>query len=115
MMIELEPILSIDYKTLVLISMSAAVFGISLLAIALWLENKTLSARSRPLVAVRGFAVITLIVAAIAAVGGWFASTTQARIGPPTNDVRIDPLQLMKKTPKDMPTEHFVDYSLVYE
>jgi len=111
MMIELEPILSIDYKTLVLISISAAVLGISLLAIALWLENKTLSARSRPLVVVRGFAVITLIVAAV---GGWFASTTQARIDPPMNGARIDPLQLMTSA-KDMPTDHFVDYSLVYE
>jgi hypothetical protein len=115
MMIELEPILSIDYKTLVLISMSAAVLGILLFAIALWLENKTPSARSHPLVAVRGLAIITVMVAAIAVVGGWFASTTQARVGPPMNGARIDPLQLMKKTPKDMPTDHFVDYSLVYE
>ena len=114
MMIELEPILSVDYKTLVLISRSAAVLGISLFAIVLWLENKAPRARSHPLVAVKGFAVITLIVAAIAVVGGWFASTTQARIGPPMNGARIDPLQLMK-TPKDMPTDHFVDYSLVYE
>jgi NO-binding membrane sensor protein with MHYT domain len=111
MVTELEPILSIDYNTLVLISMSAAVLGISLLAIALWLENKTPSARSRPLIAVKGFAIITLIVAAV---GVWFASTTQARIGPPMNGARIDPLQLMT-TPKDMPTDHFVDYSLVYE
>jgi hypothetical protein len=111
MMTELEPILSIDHKTLVLISMSAAVLGISLLAIALWLENKTPSVRSHPLIAMKGFAVITLIVAAV---GVWFASTTQARISPPMNGARVDPLQLMT-TPKDMPTDHFVDYSLVFE
>jgi hypothetical protein len=38
----------------------------------------------------------------------------QARIGPPMNGARIDPRQLMT-TLKDMPTDHFVDYSLVYE
>ena len=112
MITELEPILSIDYKTLILISMSAAVLGISLLALALWLENKTPSARPHPLVAVKGFAVITLV---IAVVGVWFASTTQARIDPPMNGARIDPLQLMTTPKKDIPTDHFVDYSLVYE
>ena len=111
MITELEPILSIDYKTLVLISMSAAVLGISLLAIALWLGSKTPSARSHPLIAVKSFGVIALIVAGL---GAWFASTTQARIGPPMNGARIDPLQLMTSA-KDMPTDHFVDYSLVYE
>jgi hypothetical protein len=111
MMTELEAILGIDYKTMVLISMSAAVLGISLLAIALWLESKTPSARSHALIAVKGFAVIALIVAGA---GVWFASTTQARIDPPMNGARIDPLQLMTAA-KDMPTDHFVDYSLVFE
>ena len=111
MMTELETILSIDYKTLVLISMSAAVLGISLLAIVLWLGSRTSGARSHLLIAVKGFAVIALIVAGV---GVWFASTTQARIGPPMNGARIDPLQLMTSA-KDMPTDHFVDYSLVYE
>jgi hypothetical protein len=105
MMAELETILSIDYKTLVLINVSAAVLGISLLAIALWLGSKTPSARSHPLIAVKNFGVIALIVAGLAV---WFASTTQARIGPPMNGARIDPLQLMTN-PKDMPTVHFVD------
>jgi hypothetical protein len=85
MMTELETILSIDYKTLVLINVSAAVLGISLLVIALWLGSKTPSARSHPLFAMKSFGVIALIVAGL---GGWFASTTQARIGyaaiPPT-------------------------------
>src|SRR3974390_3197017 len=65
MMTELETILSIDYKTLVLISMAAAVLGISLRAIALGLGSKTPSARSHPLIALKGFAVIALIVAGV--------------------------------------------------
>jgi hypothetical protein len=33
---------------------------------------------------------------------------------PPMNGSGIDPLQMMTNS-KGMPTEHFVDYSLVYE
>jgi hypothetical protein len=56
------------------------------------------------------FAVTALILAGI---GGWAAWSTPARIAPPMNGPGIDPLQMMTNS-KGMPTEHFVDYSLVY-
>jgi hypothetical protein len=56
----------------------------------------------------------TLAVTALtlAGVGGWVLSTTQARNTAPMNGTRIDALQIMTAA-KDMPTDHFVDYSLV--
>lgn len=58
------------------------------------------------------FAITTLILAA--GFGGWVASTTQARVTASANGSRIDPLQMMT-TMRDMPTDRYVDYSLVYE
>jgi hypothetical protein len=49
-----------------------------------------------------------LIVACIAA---WAVSDTQARV--PTPTVQIDPHAMMIGA-KQLPTEHFVDYSLVF-
>jgi hypothetical protein len=45
------------------------------------------------------------------AVGIWAASTTQARIAPTSG--RIDTMQMMSGT-GNLATEHFVDYSLVF-
>jgi hypothetical protein len=50
----------------------------------------------------------------LAGFAGWIASTTQARVAAPVNGARIDALQMMMAA-GNLPTEHFVDYSLVYE
>jgi phosphotransferase system glucose/maltose/N-acetylglucosamine-specific IIC component len=50
----------------------------------------------------------------LAGFAGWIASTTQARVATPVNGARIDALQMMTAA-GNLPTEHFVDYSLVYE
>ena len=50
---------------------------------------------------------------AVIAVGfGWMASTT-ARVAQPASSAGIDPMQIMTGS-ANLPTEHFVDYSLVY-
>jgi hypothetical protein len=51
-------------------------------------------------------------VALIAVSLGWMASTT-ARVAPPMSSVGIAPLQMMAGS-SNLPTEHFVDYSLVF-
>jgi hypothetical protein len=51
----------------------------------------------------------TLILACIA---GWAVSDTQARVATPTT-VQIDPFTLMTSA-KQLPTEHFADYSFVF-
>jgi hypothetical protein len=48
----------------------------------------------------------------LAGVGGWVASTTQARVIAPTG-FRIAPLEMMMKQ-TNLPTEEFVDYSLMF-
>jgi hypothetical protein len=47
----------------------------------------------------------------VACVGGWVISDTQARVATPT--VQIDPFTLMTSA-KQLPTEHFADYSFVF-
>jgi hypothetical protein len=59
-----------------------------------------------------GFLAVTALI--LAGVGGLVLSTTQAHNTAPMNGTRIDALQIMTVA-KDMPTDHFVDYSLVYE
>ena len=49
----------------------------------------------------------------LACVAGWAISDTQARAAAPAT-VQIDPLTMMTSA-KQMPTEHFVDYSFVCE
>ena len=51
-------------------------------------------------------------VALIAVSLGWMASTT-ARVAPPMSSAGIAPLQMMASS-SNLPTEHFVDYSLVF-
>ena len=53
-------------------------------------------------------AAATLILACVA---GWATSDTQARVA--TASVRIEPFQMMVSA-KQLPTEHFVDYSFVF-
>jgi hypothetical protein len=48
----------------------------------------------------------------IACVAGWTVSDTQARVATPTT-VHIDPFTLMTSA-KQLPTEHFADYSFVF-
>jgi hypothetical protein len=55
----------------------------------------------------------------LAGVGAWATSTTQARLEAAPDirintDVRIDPLEIMMKYGKDLPTEKFVDNSFVF-
>jgi hypothetical protein len=47
----------------------------------------------------------------VACVAGWATSDTQARVATPS--VQIEPFQVMV-TAKQLPTEHFVDYSFVF-
>jgi len=49
----------------------------------------------------------------LAGFAGWIASTTQARVAAPLNGAHIDSLQMMTAA-GNLPTAHFVDYSLVY-
>jgi hypothetical protein len=48
----------------------------------------------------------------LACVAGWAISDTQARVTAPTR-VQIDPLTIMTSA-KQLPTEHFADYSFVF-
>ena len=52
-------------------------------------------------------------VAVIAVTFGWMASTTARVAAPPMNKAGIAPLQMMTGS-SELPTEHFVDYSLVF-
>ena len=60
----------------------------------------------------RKFGLAAAAVALIAASFGWMASTT-ARVAPPVSSAGIAPLQLMAGS-SNLPSEHFVDYSLVF-
>jgi hypothetical protein len=60
---------------------------------------------------IRMFALTVVVI--LAGVGAWAASTTtRARIDTPSG-ASIDTLQ-MTKGAKDLPTGHYVDYSLVF-
>jgi hypothetical protein len=48
----------------------------------------------------------------LACVAGWAVSDTQARAAAPAT-VQIDPFTLMTSA-KQLPTEHFADYSFVF-
>jgi len=62
----------------------------------------------------RKFGFIAVTALTLAGIGGWVVSTTQARIATSVSGTRIDVLQTMA-TAKEMPTEHFADYSFVFE
>jgi hypothetical protein len=46
-------------------------------------------------------------------VGGWIASTTQARVEAPTLAETINPSQITMNA-RDLPTEQFTDYTFVF-
>jgi hypothetical protein len=48
----------------------------------------------------------------LACVAGWAASGTQTRVASPTTG-QIDPFEVMTSA-KQLPTEHFADYSFVF-
>jgi hypothetical protein len=48
----------------------------------------------------------------LACVAGWAVSDTQARVATPTT-VQIDPFTMMTSA-KQLPAEHFADYSFVF-
>jgi len=49
----------------------------------------------------------------LACAAGWSISDTQARAITPIPTVQIDPFKMMT-TAKQLPAEHFADYSLVF-
>jgi hypothetical protein len=57
-----------------------------------------------------GFFAVTAVI--LAGFGAWIATTTQAQA--PTKSPQIDALGMMTAA-GNLPTEQFVDYSLVYE
>ena len=59
-----------------------------------------------------GFFAFTALV--LAGFAGWSAATNQASVAAPTENPRMDVLQ-MTSDAGNLPTERFVDYSLVYE
>ena len=48
-------------------------------------------------------------------VGGWIASTTQARVEASAPVVTIDPEQITKNHVGALPTEEFHDYTFVFD
>ena len=58
-----------------------------------------------------GFFAVTAFI--LAGFGGLIAATPQARIAAPMNGPKIDALQIMTVA-GNLPTERFVDYSLVF-
>jgi len=60
----------------------------------------------------RKISLVAAITLMLARVGVWATSTTQARIDVPAG-AQIDPLQLTMGA-RNLPVEHFDDYSLVF-
>jgi hypothetical protein len=48
----------------------------------------------------------------VACIAGWAVSNTQARVATPAT-VQLDPLKMMTSA-KQLPWEHFADYSFVF-
>jgi hypothetical protein len=61
----------------------------------------------------RKFGFVAIAVLTLAGFAGWVASTSQARVATSTAGVRIDPMEMM--TGGNLPIQHVVDYSLVYD
>ena len=60
-----------------------------------------------------GYFAATAVI--LAGFGAWVASTSQARVAAPmVIGSQINAMQMMT-TAANLPAEHFVDYSLVYE
>ena len=61
----------------------------------------------------RKFSFFAVTILILAGIGAWTAWSTPARIVLPMNGRGIDPLQIMTSS-KNMPNQHFLDYSLIY-
>jgi hypothetical protein len=59
------------------------------------------------------YTVATLLI--LTGVGGWIASTTQARVEAATSVETIDPMRIMMNAPRDVPTAELTDYTFVFE
>jgi hypothetical protein len=59
------------------------------------------------------YAVATFLI--LTGVGGWIASTTQARVEAPASVVSIDPSQITKNHVGELSTEEFHDYTFVFD
>ena len=57
------------------------------------------------------YVIATLLI--VTGVGGWIASTTQARVEAPTLAEPINPSQVTMNA-RDLPTEQFTDYTFVF-
>jgi len=57
------------------------------------------------------FVIATFLI--LTGVGGWIASTTQARVEAPALAETVDPVQIMMNA-RDLPTEEFDDYTFVF-
>jgi hypothetical protein len=57
------------------------------------------------------YVVATFLI--LTGVGGWIASTTQARVEAPTLVVTINPSQITMNA-RDLSTERFTDYTFVF-
>jgi hypothetical protein len=57
------------------------------------------------------YVVATFLI--LTGVGGWIASTTQARVEAPTLVVTINPSQITMNA-RDLSTEQFTDYTFVF-
>jgi hypothetical protein len=59
----------------------------------------------------RRFALFAVTLAGFA---GWIVAAAPARVVAPTNNTRMDVLQMMTTVAVNLPTEQFIDYSFVY-
>ena len=57
------------------------------------------------------FVIATFLI--LTGVGGWIASTTQARVDAPALAETINPSQIAMNA-RDLPTEQFTDYTFVF-
>ena len=57
------------------------------------------------------YVIATLLI--LTGVGGWIASTTQARVEAPALAETVDPLQIMMNA-RDLPTKELEDYTFVF-
>jgi hypothetical protein len=62
----------------------------------------------------RQFSLLAVTALVLAGLTGWIAARNQSEAGAPTYAVSIYPV-LLTTTGHDLPTQHIVDYSLVYE
>ena len=69
----------------------------------------------RPMLAAAATTALLVVAAAVilAGVATWTTSTTHARVDT-SAEVQVDPSHMMMMNAKDLPNEHYVDYSLEF-